>query len=102
MKPNAYHIKNVRVFDPTLGLDKKADVLLSDGKIEAIGPGLKATGDYQSVEAEGKCLLPGLVDLHTHLREPGFEHKETVETGTRSAAAGGADRPVRCRCSALG
>lgn len=89
MKPNAYHIKNVRVFDPALGLDQKADVLLSEGKIEAIGAGLKASSDYQAIEAEGKCLFPGLVDLHTHLREPGFEHKETVETGTRSAAAGG-------------
>ncbi|MCE9624853.1 MAG: dihydroorotase [Deltaproteobacteria bacterium] len=51
--------------------------------------GLKPEGDLEILDGKGKVLVPGLVDLHTHLREPGYEHKETVETGTRSAAAGG-------------
>jgi len=82
-------IKNARLFDPTLGLDQSGDLLLRDGKIAALGKGLKLEGQGESVDAKGALLTPGLVDLHTHLREPGFEHKETIETGTRSAAAGG-------------
>lgn len=89
MKSEAYFIKNARIFDPTLGLDQFGDLLLRDGKIEALGSGLKPQGDFKVIEGKGKVLVPGFVDLHTHLREPGFEHKETVETGTRSAAAGG-------------
>jgi len=89
VKSEAYFIKNARIFDPTLGLDQVGDVLLREGKIEALGPGLKPQGDFKVIEGKGKVLVPGFVDLHTHLREPGFEHKETVETGTRSAAAGG-------------
>jgi len=89
VKSETYFIKNARIFDPTLGLDQVGDVLLRDGKIEALGAGLKPQGDFKTIEGKGKVLVPGFVDLHTHLREPGFEHKETVETGTRSAAAGG-------------
>ncbi len=82
-------IKNARLFDPTLKLDQAGDLILRDGKIAALGKGLKLEGQGETVEAKGALLIPGLVDLHTHLREPGFEHKETIETGTRSAAAGG-------------
>ncbi len=64
------------------------DLLLRDGVIAAAGPGLDATG-AQVVDADGLVALPGLVDLHTHLREPGREDAETVETGTRAAARGG-------------
>ena len=65
-----------------------ADVLVSDGMIAQIGQGLQA-GDATVIEASGQILLPGLVDPHTHLREPGREDAETVETGTRAAAKGG-------------
>ncbi|MEU8893630.1 dihydroorotase [Streptomyces sp. NPDC048442] len=65
-----------------------SDVLIDGETIEAVGAGLEA-GDATVVEAEGKVLLPGLVDLHTHLREPGREDSETVLTGTRAAASGG-------------
>ncbi|MFO1462575.1 MAG: dihydroorotase [bacterium] len=82
-------IKNVRLFDPTHGLDQVGDLLIREGKISALGPGLQLSGSGETVAGKGLVLLPGLVDLHTHLREPGFEHKETIETGTRSAAAGG-------------
>lgn len=64
------------------------DVLIDGETIEAVGAGLSAEG-ADVIEAEGKILLPGLVDLHTHLREPGREDSETVLTGTRAAASGG-------------
>jgi dihydroorotase len=64
------------------------DVLIEGGTIAAVGPGLES-GDATVIEAEGRILLPGLVDLHTHLREPGREDSETVLTGTRAAAVGG-------------
>lgn len=66
----------------------RTDVLLADGVIAEIGPGLDAT-DATVVQGEGLVLLPGLVDLHTHLREPGREDAETIATGTRAAAVGG-------------
>lgn len=67
----------------------EADVLVKDGRITAIGPGLEAPEGAEIVDATGCIVLPGLVDLHTHLREPGGEEAETVETGTRAAARGG-------------
>jgi len=75
-----------RVIDPVTGHDEVADVLVEDGLIGAIGSGGIAD---EVIDCAGFVLAPGLVDLHTHLREPGFEHKETVETGTRAAAVGG-------------
>ena len=65
-----------------------ADILIKDGRIAAIGDSLSSTG-AEVVDAAGLIALPGLVDLHTHLREPGREDAETVETGTRAAAMGG-------------
>ncbi|MGH9262713.1 MAG: amidohydrolase family protein, partial [Acidimicrobiales bacterium] len=65
-----------------------ADLLLRDGRVEEIGAGLRAAR-AQVFDADGLVALPGLVDLHTHLREPGREDAETVETGTRAAALGG-------------
>src|SRR5687768_3624744 len=65
-----------------------ADILVKDGRIAAIGDSLSATG-AEVIEAGGLIALPGLVDLHTHLREPGREDAETVETGSRAAALGG-------------
>ena len=64
------------------------DVLIDGDTIAEVGSGLSAEG-AEVVEADGKVLLPGLVDLHTHLREPGREDSETVLTGTRAAASGG-------------
>ncbi|HEY4701763.1 MAG TPA: amidohydrolase family protein, partial [Streptosporangiaceae bacterium] len=66
----------------------RTDLLLRDGAIAQIGPQLSAD-DAQVLEADGLVALPGLVDLHTHLREPGREDAETIETGTRAAALGG-------------
>ncbi len=77
-----------RVIDPSTGMDEVTDVRVAGGLIEAVGNALDAAG-AETIDGEGLILAPGLVDLHTHLREPGFEHKETIETGTRAAAMGG-------------
>lgn len=69
-----------------------ADLLIDQGVIVAVGPGLTSSGRGQameSIDARGLLILPGLVDLHVHLREPGFEYKETIATGTAAAVAGG-------------
>jgi dihydroorotase len=80
--------RGARVVDPAGGRDEVADVHVRDGVIAGIGTGLEGAS-AEIVDADGLVLGPGLVDMHTHLREPGFEQKETVETGTRAAAAGG-------------
>ncbi|MBN9179940.1 MAG: amidohydrolase family protein, partial [Microbacterium sp.] len=65
-----------------------ADILVADGRIAAVGAALSRAG-AQVIDADGLIALPGLVDLHTHLREPGYEASETVLTGSRAAAGGG-------------
>jgi len=81
-------IRGARVIDPATGRDETTDVLVADGAIAGLGQGLKADG-AEIVAGTGLIVAPGLVDLHTHLREPGEEHKETIATGTRAAAVGG-------------
>lgn len=71
------------------GEGERVDVLVADGQIAAIGPGLPVPGDAEVIDAAGQVLLPGLVDLHTHLREPGREYAEDIETGSAAAALGG-------------
>jgi dihydroorotase len=78
----------IRVIDPASETDAVMDVLIEDEQIGETGTGLTA-GKADVLPGDGLIMVPGLVDLHAHLREPGFEHKETVETGTRAAAAGG-------------
>lgn len=81
-------IKNGRVIDPASGHDAIADVLIEDGVIAGIGANLTASG-AKVIDASGLIVAPGFIDMHVHLREPGFEHAETIETGARAAAAGG-------------
>jgi dihydroorotase len=81
-------IRGGRVIDPG-HVDGLADVLLTDGKITEIGRDLKTSPGITVLDAAGKLVVPGFVDLHVHLREPGFEYKETIKTGTAAAAAGG-------------
>jgi dihydroorotase len=81
-------IKNGRVIDPASATDMLADVLIRDGSIAAVAPDLEAPG-AELLDATGLVVAPGFIDMHVHLREPGFEHAETIETGARAAAAGG-------------
>src|SRR5262245_26828650 len=81
-------IKNGWVIDPAAGLDAQADVLVEDGLIAAVRPGITAA-DAESFDAGGMVVAPGFIDMHVHLREPGIEHAETIETGSKAAAAGG-------------
>ncbi len=76
------------VIDPAGGLDAVADVLIADGRVAAVGPDAGKDAS-QIIDATGLVVCPGFVDIHTHLREPGFEHKETIATGTLAAARGG-------------
>ena len=79
------------MIDPAQGIDRIADVLISNGKIEGVtdAPSGNAPEGYERIDAAGKIVSPGFVDLHTHLRDPGQEWKETIVTGTRAAAHGG-------------
>jgi dihydroorotase len=81
-------IRNGRVMDPASNHDAVADVLLRDGKVAAVGPSLAKEGAPE-FDATGLIVAPGFIDMHVHLREPGFEHAETIETGGKAAAAGG-------------
>ncbi len=82
-------IKNAWIIDPWSGLDEKANLLISGGVIQQVGRVSDVPEACEVVDVQGKWVVPGLVDMHVHLREPGEEYKETIETGTRAAAAGG-------------
>jgi len=82
-------LRGGRVIDPANGVDAVQDVLLAEGRVARVGPGLEAPAGAEVLDVTGKVVCPGFVDMHVHLREPGFEYKETVATGTRAAAAGG-------------
>ncbi|MEO5372283.1 MAG: dihydroorotase [Magnetococcus sp. DMHC-1] len=83
-----FFIKGGRVIDPACKFDATADILLARGKIQAVGR-LDPPAGCPVLDADGLVVAPGLVDMHVHLREPGFEFKETIASGTRTAAAGG-------------
>ncbi len=85
---NRFLVKNGRVIDPASGLDGPRDVLVEDGLIAAVEEKIEAP-DAEVHDAAGRVVAPGFIDIHVHLREPGIEHAETIETGARAAAAGG-------------
>ena len=85
----AYLLKGAHVVDPQVGLDDVRDVLIDGDKIAAVGEGLDVPEGAEVIDAAGKYLVPGLVDMHVHFRDPGFEYKETIETGARAATHGG-------------
>jgi len=82
-------IRNGRVIDPSQDLDQGMDVLLEDGHVAGLGERLDVPSEIPTIDAAGLVVAPGLIDLHVHLREPGFEYKETIESGCRAAVAGG-------------
>ncbi len=84
----AFLLKSAHVVDPVAGIDGVVDVKIDGDKIAEVGENLSAEG-CEVIDLAGKVLVPGLVDMHVHLREPGYEHKGTIESETRAAAKGG-------------
>ena len=82
-------IKNGRVVDPASGIDEALDVVLEDGRIKALGKFPKTEAYEEVIDAAGKIVAPGLVDIHVHFRDPGLTYKEDIVTGAAAAAAGG-------------
>jgi dihydroorotase len=88
MTGNTWLIRGGHVVDPSQGIDRTADLLIEDGAISDVGD-VSAPAEIEVLDATGCIVAPGLIDVHVHLREPGFEAKETIATGTAAAAAGG-------------
>ncbi|MDO9558188.1 MAG: dihydroorotase [Syntrophales bacterium] len=91
-------LRGARVVDPSQPIDEKIDILIENGKIVRMGKniykaktqnGEESPSTLKTLDLRGKIVVPGLIDMHTHLREPGFEYKETIQTGCEAAAAGG-------------
>ena len=82
------HIAGGHVIDPGL-FNGMADVLIDEGRVIAVGPHIKAPAGATKIDATGRLVLPGFVDLHVHFREPGFEYKESIQSGAAAAVAGG-------------
>ena len=82
-------IKGGRLIDPAGGTDGKLDLLIEGGLIARTGKKISAPEGAEVLDASGLIVCPGFIDIHTHLREPGQEYKEDIESGTRAAAAGG-------------
>src|SRR6267142_2905449 len=82
-------IRNGRVIDPAGSVDAVQDVLINGDRLERVGANLAVPADTTILDASGKWVCPGFIDMHVHLREPGHEYKETIASGTRAAAAGG-------------
>lgn len=79
-------LKGGRLIDPASGVDRKTDILIAEGRVKSIG---ETSNSAEVIDIEGTFVMPGLVDMHTHLREPGREDEETIATGSAAAAAGG-------------
>ena len=83
------HLRSAHVLDPVTGRDETRDLIIRDGVIEKCSPRVSAPAESTSVDLKGMIVAPGFIDMHVHLREPGYEHKETIASGCHAAAAGG-------------
>ena len=81
-------IRQGRIIDPSQKLDKVADLAIDEGRVAEIAPRIRKKG-RKEIDARGFLIFPGFIDMHVHLREPGREDSETIETGTNAAARGG-------------
>lgn len=89
MNPRPILLRGGRVIDPARNFDEVADVLLAEGAVVGVGRDIAPPDGTEVIDVAGLVVSPGLIDVHVHLREPGGEHKETIATGARAAAAGG-------------
>jgi dihydroorotase len=89
LPPERFLVSGVHLFDPDHGVDEEGDLMVEDGKISALGKGVKKPTGVEILDLQGCWLFPGFVDPHAHLRTPGFEYKEDLASGTAAAAAGG-------------
>lgn len=87
--PQALVLRRTRVLDPSSGTDAELDVIVADGRIHALGRGLRPPDGCRVIDGAGLVTVPGFIDLHAHLREPGEEYKEDIASASRSAATGG-------------
>src|SRR5262249_1036940 len=84
-----FHLRRSRMVDPRAGTDRDQDLIVSDGRIVRVGQGLQTPSGALVIDAPGLICVPGLIDLHAHLREPGEEYKEDIASASGAAAAGG-------------
>ncbi len=89
MMSQSWLLKNGRIIDPRNGIDRPGDLLVVNGTVAGPGEAAAAPGDVHEIDVQGCWIVPGLIDMHVHLREPGEEYKEDIVSGTRAAAAGG-------------
>ena len=91
-------LRGGRIIDPSQHIDEKMDLLIENGKIVKVAKNIykaktaaedTVSSTLKILDLRGKVVVPGLIDMHTHFREPGFEYKETIQTGSAAAAAGG-------------
>ena len=88
-QPGPILVQGGRIIDPDQGIDRTTDLLIQDGVVKGLGAEIAPPEGATTIDASGLVVCPGFIDLHCHLREPGFEYKETIATGTRAAARGG-------------
>ena len=89
-------LENGRVLDPASGTDAVRTVVIDGDRIVSIAEGARRPAGARVVDCRGKWIVPGFIDLHVHLREPGEEYKETIETGSRAAVAAPTSPPLDC------
>ena len=93
-------LKGARVIDPSQKIDSLEDVLIVDGRIAVIKQDINLS-NVETIDLSGKIITPGLIDIHAHFRQPGYEYKEDIQSGSKSAAAGGLPLSLACQIPIL-